>query len=57
MLEGLLDRHAFNRTLALIALERVLGQEIALDDYDLLASPDRRSQQVAALAEALRDAL
>jgi hypothetical protein len=57
MLEGLLDPHAFNRTLALIALERVLGQEIALDDYDLLASPDRRSQQVAGLSEALRDAL
>lgn len=57
MLGGLLDRKAFNRTLALITLERVIGQQLPPEDYDLLASPDRRREQVAELSEVLRDAL
>jgi len=55
MLEGLNDAHAFNRTLALIALERVVGHEIAREDYDLLAQGEARAEQVARLVEKLRD--
>ena len=44
------DEQAFNRTLGLIAVERVLGRKVTLDEYDLLASPELRKRQAEELA-------
>ena len=52
LLESLGDEAAFNRTLGLIAVERVLGRRISRDEYDLLAPPATRARQAADLAGA-----
>ena len=48
-MRALEDPEAFNRTLGLIAVERVLGRRLSADEYDLLASPETRARQVAEL--------
>ena len=53
LLESLKDEQAFNRTLGLIAVERVLGRRIPEDEYDLLAPPETRARQAAELSGAV----
>jgi hypothetical protein len=54
LLRGLMDDYPFNRTLALIALQRELGERIAPEVYDLVADDETRAEQVAELERALR---
>jgi hypothetical protein len=54
LLQSLLDEQAFNRTLGLIALERIVGS-VSESDYDLLAPPETRQRQVTELTRTLRD--
>ena len=49
LMRALEDPEAFNRTLGLIAVERVLGRHLSADEYDLLAPPETRARQVAEL--------
>lgn len=49
LLRSLEDPKAFNRTLGLIAVERVLGRTVSPDEYDLLAPAEAREQQVRSL--------
>jgi hypothetical protein len=55
LLQSLLDEQAFNRTLGLIALERVLARRVSESEYDLLAPLEARRQQVSELTRALGD--
>ena len=56
LIRGLGDEYPFNRTLALVALERHLGVQVSVQDFDLLADAEARAQQAAALESALRAA-
>lgn len=49
LLAALDDTHAFNRTLALISLQRILGRPLQKHEYDLVASPEVRQKQLRAL--------
>jgi hypothetical protein len=53
LLQSLLDEQAFNRTLGLIALEQAIGRRVSESEYDLLAPPETRAQQVSELTRAL----
>ena len=56
LLRGLTDEYPFNRTLALVALERHLGLRVSVEEFDLLADAEARAQQAAALERSLRAA-
>ena len=49
VLTALDDTHAFNRTLALISLQRILGRPLETGEYDLTAPPEARKKQLKAL--------
>lgn len=53
LLQSLLDEQAFNRTMGLIAVEKVVGRKISESEYDLLASPETRAEQVSELTRTL----
>ncbi len=57
LIRGLSDEFPFNRTLALVALERHVGRRVSVDEFDLVADAETRAQQAAALEESLRAAL
>jgi hypothetical protein len=50
LLRSLDDEQAFNRTLGLIAVEKVLGRRIPVEEYDLLSPPALRARQAEELA-------
>jgi len=54
LLRALEDERAFNRTIGLITVEKVVGRRIAEGEYDLLAPRATRARQVSALNETLR---
>ena len=56
LIRGLTDEYPFNRTLALVALERHLGLRVSVEEFDLLADAEARVQQAAALESSLRAA-
>jgi hypothetical protein len=57
VLRSLDDEQAYNRTLALIVVERLLGRKVSRDEYDLLAAPPERSRRIEALVQALHAGL
>lgn len=56
LIRGLSDEFPFNRTLALVALERHVGRHVSEDEFDLVADAETRAQQLAALEGSLRAA-
>ena len=54
LIRGLNDEYPYNRTLALVALERHLGRRVSVEEFDLLADAEARAQQAAALERSLR---
>jgi hypothetical protein len=50
LLTALDDTQAFNRTLALISLQRILGRRLTDREYDVTAPPEVRSRQLKALS-------
>ena len=54
VLPALDDEQAYNRTLALIVVERLLGRPVSREEYDLLAPSAERARQSSALAQAHR---
>jgi predicted CXXCH cytochrome family protein len=55
LLNGLTDEFAFNRTFALIALQRHLGRKIPDEEFHLTGSPEERAQQVEQLRVGLAE--
>ena len=55
LLQSLMDEQAFNRTMGLIAVEKNVGRKISESEYDLMAAPETRAQQVSELTRALRE--
>lgn len=53
LLTGLRDEYAFNRTFALIVLDRVLGRSVSEQEFDLLAEGPERLEQVDRLERSL----
>ena len=49
LLNGLNDEFAFNRTFALIALQRHLGRKIPDEEFQLTGTPEERKEQVEQL--------
>jgi hypothetical protein len=52
VLRALDDEQAYNRTLALIVVERLLGRRVSGEEYDLLAPAAGRAKQTSALEQA-----
>ena len=49
LLPELLNEYAVNRLFGLVAIQKIIGRELTEEEYDLLAPPDVRKQQVARL--------
>ena len=47
------DSNSTNRAFAQFSAERVLGRRLTVDEYDVLAGPQRRKRQVEALKAAV----
>ncbi|MCH7869079.1 MAG: hypothetical protein IH881_15395 [Myxococcales bacterium] len=56
LIRGLSDEFPYNRTLALVALERHIGRRVSVEEFDLVADAEERAQRAAALENSLRAA-
>jgi hypothetical protein len=55
LMRGVNDVYPFNRTLALVTLERLIERHVSMDELDITQDAAAREKQIASLEEKLRE--